>query len=185
MNLRVRKAMTVLALGVIATQFVNCSETSETYGNSLYGKNCAASSSCNVDLTPTLTGAFMTPRAETTRMECTHDHLQIGGACETDGAVDSYIEYSLTQNGAPTPWIGNVTVLHEARCENGRFFLIVPRPLNSVTSANCSGDCSYEYHLNSRLWTLKKGAAQFEVAAIAPLLPISIQLLVNSGSCPR
>lgn len=188
-----------IALPFLPLFLAGCTDSSETDGSGLYSSSCISAGNCADELAPKTSGFFLTPKAEMTRMECTHDHIQVGGVCEIDGAVDSYIEYSLTQNGNPVDWAPapgasqNTRILREARCENGRYHLIIPRPLNAVildsqrASVCPTTSCFVEYQLNSRIFALKKGASQYEVVATAPILPFSIQMIINTGSaqvCP-
>lgn len=189
MRQSIRHFIQILSLLFLTGFLAACTDTSS--GDSLlYGVTCKEGDPCSQNLTPDSSGAWLTPRAEATRMECTHDHIQVGGTCELDGAVDSYIEYSLTRQGQVSPWAGNISVLREARCENGRYYLIIPRPLDSVISSaerstRCAtADCFNEYHLNARIFALKKNTNQYEVIATAPLLPLSFQLIID-GLCPN
>lgn len=188
-----RTFMALLAMLLVATQFVNCTEYSDD--SSLYGNACEQSSTCAQSMSVTATGAFLTPRGEQPKMECTHDHIQIGGACELDGAVDSYIEYSLTDtNGNTIPFQGGATVIRESRCENGHYFLVIPRPPATIIpeaqkATQCStASCFREYRLNSRLYGLKKNSSQFDVIATGPQLPLTFQLVIHKATgqnvCP-
>lgn len=191
----IRFMISFLVLGFVATQFVNCSEYSD--GSSLYGTNCASSNTCAQSLSVSENTGYLSPRSTQPIMECTHDHIQVGGSCEAGNSADTYIEYYLTDaNNNRVTWDGGVDVLREARCENGRFFMIVPRPKETIVQTTaeaaaaktvCNGDCAVEYRLNSRLFSLRKNTSQFEVVAVAPLLPLKFQLVLSYGGgnfCP-
>lgn len=189
MNRSMRFISVLIAIGAVSTQFVNCSDSSE--GNLFGGGNSSSlNSAANYD---SAQSSFLQAKNEPPRMECTQDHIQIGGICDVSGSEDNYIEYSLTdQAGAPVPWAAGtqaVPVLQEGRCENGRYFLIVPRPPASLitqaqSAARCkSVGCWEEYRVNSRVFMRRKGLKQFELLQIAPVLPIRIQLIIDS-QCP-
>ncbi len=176
-----------IAIAAVSTQFVNCSDSSE--GN-LFGKPNELSSASIYDASQS---SFLQAKNEPPRMECTQDHIQVGGVCDASGSEDNYIEYSLSdQNGVSVPWSAGaqtVSVLQEGRCENGRFFLIVPRPPGSLITAAQSASrcrsvgCWEEFRLNSRIFIRKKGLRQFELLQPAPIVPIRIQLIIDS-QCP-
>lgn len=182
------------AIAVVATQFVNCTDQSE--GSSLYGNACVEGTSCAQSLTVENPTGYLNPRSTQPIMECTHDHIQVGGSCEVGLSTDSYIEYYLTDAaGNRIQWANGVDILREARCENGRFFMIIPRPPSTIVPTSGPGDlsvcstatCMREYRLNSRLFALRKGTNQFEVVANAPILPLQFQLVLqhSGGSfCP-
>lgn len=136
------------------------------------------------------------PRFSPPQMECTQDHIQIGGVCETNGAEDNYIEYSLTRDKQPVAWNAgtqSVTVLREARCENGRYYIVIPRPdADTVIAPNDTArcyalHCYAEYQLNSRIFAKKVGSNQYDLIYTAPALNLSIQLILNQNGqrvCP-
>jgi hypothetical protein len=194
MRKSIRFMISLMILGLVATQFLNCSEYSNS--SSLYGTDCASTGTCNKALSVTENTGYLSPRSTQPVLECTHDHIQVGGACEAGNSSDSYIEYYLTDsNNNRVTWDGGINLLREARCENGRFFMLVPRPPNTIVATDpanpkgvCStGECTVEYRLNSRLFSLRKNTSQFEVVAVAPVLPLKFQLVLsyNGGSfCP-
>lgn len=192
--------MTVFILGLTATQFQNCSEYSN--GSSLYGNNCEENSTCAQALTVEESTGYLTPQTVKPVMECTNDHIQIGGICEPGDSTKNYIEYYITDASSPPKEIafeGGAVKLTEAFCENGRFTLLVPRPPNAVvagtkdannvvSSPSCvTASCYREYRLNARLWSQRKNTGQFEIAAIAPIFPMTFQLVISTSSgnfCP-
>lgn len=195
----IRFMIAVFVLGGIATQFQNCSEYSN--GSSLYGNNCEETSTCAQSLAVEESSGFLTPQSIKPVMECTNDHIQIGGICDAGNSSDSYIEYYITDvAGNKITFAGGTSTLTEAKCENGRFTLIVPRPPDSVvagsvdpttkavSSPSCAtASCFREYRLNARLFGLRKNTSQFEVAAVAPIFPMTFQLVVSAGGanyCP-
>ncbi len=176
-----------IAIVAVSTQFVNCSDTSE--GN-LFGNKDGLNTQSNYSSSQS---SFLQAKNEPPRMECTQDHIQIGGICDVSGSEDNYIEYSMAdQAGLPVPWASgaqSVTVLQEGRCENGRYFLIVPRPPASLISGAMAANrcksvgCWEEFRINSRIFVRRKGLKQFELLQAAPILPIRIQLIIDS-QCP-
>lgn len=190
MNQSMRLISVLIAIGAVATQFVNCADSSE--GNLFGGGRSNSLSSAGVyDATQV---SFIQAKNEPPRMECTQDHIQVGGVCDVSGSEDNYIEYSISDaNGVPVPWSAgsqNVSVLQEGRCENGRYFLIIPRPPTSlITKAGCTNRCRSvgcweEYRLNSRVFVRRKGLKQFELMQAAPVVPIRMQLIINNA-CPK
>lgn len=194
-----RALIVLVMMALVASQFQNCSKYSDS--SSLYGNTCSSSdTACATSLTYEKSGPYLTPRFEQPRMECTHGQIQVGGTCEIDDATDSYIEYSLTDvNGNALPWADNSTLMREARCENGRFTLIIPRPKAGVvgngsadlatTKTNfCSNsDCLFEMRLTTRLLALQRNTSQFEVVATGPVLSLTMQAVVNTATglvCP-
>lgn len=179
----------VVVLGLLSSQLVGCSEGTSS---NLFGPKSNSSLSSQSILDTSSTG-FLQAKNRPPRMECTQDNIQIGGICDDSGGQDNYVEYSLTnQAGQPVPWTSGsqtVSVLQEGRCENGRYFLIVPRPPASLITAaqrpsRCIAlGCWEEYRVNSRLFVRKKGLQQFEMVQVAPAIPIRIQLIVD-GACP-
>lgn len=181
-------AVTVMAF--TATQFTNCDQQD---GSTILD----GPSGTVYDLSIGESGMFLNPKINPPQMDCTQDHVQIGGVCETNGAEDNYIEYSLTRDKNPVPWnVGGqqVTVLREARCENGRYFLVVPRPDQDSTIApndttRCySAGCWAQYQLNSRMFVRRKGTNQYDLAYTAPALNFRIQLIIQNGNtrvCPQ
>lgn len=195
----IRFIATAFILGLTATQFQNCSEYSS--GSSLYGNNCEETSTCAQAMTVTESTGYLTPQTVKPIMECTNDHIQIGGICEAGNASDTYIEYYITDNaGNKIQFAGGATDLREARCENGRFTMIIPRPPSAMvsgtydtttgvaSSSSCAtASCFREFRLNARLFALRKNTSQFEVAAVAPIFPMTFQLVIQTSSgnfCP-
>lgn len=188
MNRSMRLISVLIAIGAVSTQFVNCG--GGTSDGNLFG---GGGDSVTASSTDTTQGSYLQAKNMPPRMECTQDHIQIGGICDVSGSEDNYIEYSLTnRSGAAIPWASgaqNVFVLQEGQCVNGRYFLIVPRPPDSfITTAQQSRcqlavGCYEEYRLNSRIYVRRKGLRQFELLQSAPVLPLSIQLIINNA-CP-
>lgn len=195
----IRFITTAFVLGLIATQFQNCSEYSN--GSSLYGNNCEENSTCAQTLSVESSTGYITPQTTRPVMECTNDHIQIGGICEPGDSSDNYIEYYITDAAGNDVFFQGMTKreLTESRCENGRFTIIIPRPPISikdgsistegvVSSPSCtSASCFGEFRLNARLFALRKNTSQFEVAAVAPIFPMTFQFVVKTGSgnfCP-
>lgn len=186
MNKPMRFISVAIAIVAVSLQFTNCSGTQ----SDLFGAKDMVSTASVQDPTKS---AMLQAKNEPPRMECTQDHIQIGGICDASGSEDNYIEYSMSdQAGLPVPWMNGtqqVTVLQEGRCENGRYFLIVPRPPSSfVTTAQSTTQCKSvgcweEYRVNSRIFVRRKGLRQFELLQAAPVLPIRIQLIIDS-KCP-
>jgi hypothetical protein len=129
-------------------------------------------------------------------MQCTRDHIQFGGYCEPSDAEENYIEYELklaptgaTTVETPSPWNGPsgvVSVLQDGRCENGRFTLLVPRPIDSVVTSCLN--CRPTYRLHYRMLSRKKAATQFDIAATGSVVTFNIQNVITTGgtlSCPQ
>lgn len=179
----------VLVVAFAPALFVNCSNQDNS--DALETSATAAS----LAITPSDT-FLVPPKFSPPQMECTQDHIQIGGVCETNGAVDNYIEYSLTRDKNPVAWnVGAtaVTVLREARCENGRYYIVIPRPdadtvIAPTDTTRCYAvHCMAEYQLNSRMFGKKAGANQYDLLYTAPALNITIQLILQNGAtryCP-
>lgn len=189
MNQSMRLISVLIAIGAVSSQFVNCSDVSE--GNLFGGRNSSLNSASTYDAAAS---SFLQAKNEPPRMECTQDHIQVGGVCDVSASEDNYIEYSLSDaNGVATPWASgaqNVSVLQEGRCENGRYFLIIPRPpISLIGKAACASRCRSvgcweEYRLNSRIFVRRKGLKQFELLQPAPIVPVRIQLIIDNA-CPK
>lgn len=184
------RGLQILIFFVTVTQFMNCAQKdaeSITDGPSGVLNTLSLGES----------GTYLNPKLDPPQMECTQDHIQIGGVCEDNGAEDSYIEYSLSRDRVPIPWVTanqQIQTLREARCENGRYFMIIPRPeQDTVISPNDTTRCYRlgcwaEYQVNSRMFAKKKGSNQYDLLYTAPALNIAIQLILFDGTnryCPQ
>lgn len=182
------RAVAVLASVIVTMQFMNCgtSDTSDFLG----------SSGTKLNLSPGSSSTYLNPKSDPPRMECIQDHIQIGGTCEVDGATDNYIEFSLTREKTPVPWTVDgkpETILKSARCDSGRYFILVPRPSDTVIAVNDTARCYSvgcwdEYKLHSRLFIRRPRTSQYDLAYTSPAINLAVQLIHQNGAdrtCPQ
>lgn len=187
----IRQLMSVFVIGLVATQFINCSQKEDDGG--LYGSTCEAGQPCSMALSVGTSQAYLNPRAPPI-MECNFDHVQIAGSCETDGAADNYIEYFLKQGENRVPFSDGQQVLQTAKCENGHYYMVIPRPPVSIVPAAQKANycntslCLGTYEVHANLFTIKKKGSQFDHAAASQVIQLSIQYLIQSANgsvgCP-
>lgn len=110
-------------------------------------------------------------------MNCDEDHVQLGGLCHPGEAILNYIDVSITRDRVAIPFgTGGATTykLSNIKCENGRFFVVVPRP-NDVGATCMSGNCAPEYRVESQFW-LSDDGNQYRAGARGTSFPIRIEL---------
>lgn len=117
-------------------------------------------------------------------MNCFEDHVQLGGVCHPGEGTSNYIEISLKRDGTPVGWAsangGTVGKITNIPCENGRFFVVIPRPNDGLNC--CRGpNCLSEYRVESQIFVSEDGL-QFRAGNKATSFPILIQPV---GSCTR
>jgi hypothetical protein len=113
-------------------------------------------------------------------MNCTDDHVQVGGVCNDGGSVDNFIRYSMTHNRQKVVW-GNppstVEYLDSSRCDNGRWVAIVPKPNHpSLTT----GTAFSEFEVTFQIYMKGFGQSQYRAGSKTPAYTISIQ---QAGAC--
>lgn len=153
---------------IMLTQYVNCS----SYSDSTFyeGSNQIASSSV------TSYEGVRVLNADTF-MNCDEDHVQLGGACNTGDAFDNYIEVRMSRDRVPVSFgdaSNPVSRLELAKCENGRFYAVVPKP-NDPTVLGGSLTAYVEYQVQMQIYTKKKGDTFWKAGEKAPIFNIMIQ----------
>jgi hypothetical protein len=108
---------------VLLTQYQNCTSSSQ---NTMFSSNLS-STAATAD--PSKVSFSIKNVQSDLFLSGYDDHVQLGGSCNTGGRNLNFFEYSLTptdgqgtsnlnQNGAKS--------LKDSRCEDGRFYLVVP-----------------------------------------------------------
>lgn len=111
------------------------------------------------------------------------NQIQVGGVCNPGGMSDNYIEYSFfTHENQPInlggPNEGAVAVRSDARCENGRFHIVL--------LVNCARNLvgSQNFRLKIKLKAFDRDAAGAPVNMKSTTLESLIMVEPNSGYCP-
>jgi hypothetical protein len=162
-----QRGLIVAILGfLILTQYVNCSSYSDT--------TLSEGVSTGIGGEVTSYEGVKVLNGDT-YMNCNEDHVQLGGSCNTADAVDNYIEYRITRDRQTVYWgtgASQTDHLTLARCENGRFFAIVPKPNDSVLA---DGGTDYvEYQMHFQIYTTKD-KLQYKAGEQAPIFNIYVQ----------
>lgn len=157
---------------IILTQYVNCSNYSQTMDT-----NVSDSSSFE---------AFEGLRVLNgdTYMNCDEDHVQIGGVCNTADAKYNCIQIKIMRDNSTVYW-GSTSLTdnigcdnsYKVKCENGHFFAIIPKPNDSILSS--AGSQNIEYILRLKLNKSSDGS-QWEEGIAAPGFNFYIQ---QNGAC--
>lgn len=108
-------------------------------------------------------------------MNCDEDHIQVGGVCHPGEGSTNYIEIGLTRDGEAVPFgaAGTTFKIRDVVCENGRFFVVIPRPNDNVKCCNDSS-CSTEYRVQSQIFVSEDGS-QYRAGNKGTNFPIRIQ----------
>lgn len=121
-----------------------------------------------------------------TYMNCDEDHVQLGGTCNTADAVDNCIEYRILRDRTAVYWGSGSTTVDalgcnpnhiRVKCENGRFFAVVPKPNDTGLSA--AGTDFLEYQVHFQIYTSTDGL-QYKAGEKAPAFIINVQ---KNGAC--
>lgn len=166
----------VAVLGfIMITQYVNCS----SYSDSVY--EGSSSNSVSADSTP-----YQSLRVINTdvTMACYEDHIQVGGPCNTADAKDNYVQYWLTRDRQAVVWgsaSSPVDHLTLGKCENGRFYVIVPKPYDPA-GLGTSGKGIIEYQLNMQIWAPADGSTGYKAGELGAPFTFGIQKNANCGS---
>ena len=168
------RGLLLIFLGfALSVQFMNCSSYSD-------GLNAGS-------ITDTSTGvgtitAYQGVRVTNgdTYMNCDEDHVQLGGTCNTADAFSNYIEAKISINRNTVYWgTGSAQTDHLdlSKCENGRFFAVIPKP-NDVNLAVAGSDY-LEYQVTMQMFTSTDGQS-YTAGEVAPSFTVEVQ---KNGGC--
>ena len=127
--------MTVLLMGLLVTQYTNCSSYSD---NNLFG----ASSTATTQTSNTL--SLSSPRTGAVTVLATEDKIVLGGDCYASTYPKNYIEYKLVNVSTQVPQslpdfsCGGVacTLAKGSRCEQDHYSIVVPVGASVPASLN-------------------------------------------------
>lgn len=157
---------------ILATQYVNCS----SYSDDAYQMGSSGSTT-NVD-----TYQGIRVLNGTTEMKCYEDHIDVGGSCNTADSSDNFIQYSMTRDRTAVPWgtlAAPVYALQLAKCQNGRFFAIIPKPYDP-TALSVATKTSVEYQLKFQMYTTVVGKTGYQAGELGNIFTFTIQ---TDGNC--
>lgn len=163
---------------ILITQYQNCSSYSE---DTLFEASKIQEGTVGED--PSKMYMDMKSSTQDRHVLVGENQLQLGGVCNPGGMSDNYIEYSLftpdnqTMNLA-LPGQAGVSVRRDARCENGRFHIVL--------FLNCAGTSAsaQDFRLKMTLKAFNRDAAGNAIDAKSTTLESPIRLDSNSGYCP-
>ena len=158
---------------IVLTQYVNCSNSSQdsTYEGSVLGLP-------SIDATQYQSVMVLNTD---TYMNCSEDNVQVGGTCNTANAADNFIRYSISVNRQTVYWgtgASQTDHLDLAKCENGHFFAVIPKPNDPVNLAVTATDF-VEYQLQFQLYT-SNDKLTYTAGEIAPNFTMNVQ---KNGGC--
>ena len=159
---------------VILTQYVNCSGSSD---NSMYEGSTVGASSID----PSMYQGVMVLNTDTF-MNCSEDNVQVGGTCNTADSADNFIRYTISVNRQTVFWgtgLSQTDHLDLARCENGHFFAVIPKP-NDPLNLGAAGADFIEYQVQFQLFTVAQGSLTPMPGEIAPPFTMNVQ---KNGGC--
>lgn len=154
-------------MGVTLVAFTNCSKNKHT---PLFDPNSA------MNVVEDVQPESLKLASSDQLMNCDEDHVQLGGICHPGDSVGNYIEVSLTRDRNPVPFgsgSSQTYKLQTTRCENGRFFIVLPRP-NDPGATCTGGNCAPEYRVETQIWLTDDGS-QYRAGARGTSFPVRIQ----------
>lgn len=173
-HLRMNRGLFMAIFGfALMVQYINCSNYSQGLQD---GELATATDTGEVT---SYQGVKVT--SGETYMNCDEDHVQLGGTCNTGDSADNFIEYRITRDKQTVYWGPNgatTDYLRTARCENGRFFAVIPKPNDSVLSNTGSKDY-VEYQIHFQIYT-SADRQSYTAGEIAPAFIINVQV---AGGC--
>lgn len=157
----------------LMTNYMNCSN----YSDSLNDGTDLSSSEQNIT-----TYQGIRVLNGTTEMKCYDDHIDVGGSCNTADATDNYIQYSIKRNRNPVYWGTGASAtdhLTLAKCQNGRFFAIIPKP-NDPSAIGVTTKGTVEYQLHFQMFTTVPGKTGYQAGEVGNIFTFAIQ---TDGNC--
>ena len=156
---------------VLVTQYMNCS----SYSTGISSASLATDSTNSIQ-------AFQGIQVNNsdTYLNCDEDHVDVGGPCNTADAVDNYIQYSITLNRQTIYWgteSSQTVYLTSAKCEDGHFFAVIPRPNDPELYQG--GTDTIEYQLHFQLFT-SPDRISYAAGDMSPQFNIEIE---ENGLC--
>ena len=166
------RGLLLAAIGfILVTQYINCS----SYSRGL--NEVTAASSTDTGEVTSYQGIKVT--SGETYLNCDEDHIQLGGTCNTGDSLDNFVEYKITRDRQSVVWGANGSTtdhLRSAKCENGRFFAIIPKPNDSTIT---SGTGYVEYQIHFQIY-VSPDRLSYSAGESAPAFNINIQ---QAGAC--